>query len=155
LLVQTPGDLLRLRGVLPPVIAQLVGTAPNDDDGTEARNRPRGLDRGHGDTDASYLRRLQRPNDAAYGQPAQNLDARLLLRELRTQALETLDLRVLGRRRDSFVAHVDEPAHLSLVHMWDEWHRGVGLGAERLQHPSAIVTCPPKWLGGSLQRRSP
>ena len=40
-----------------------------------------------------------------------------------------------------------EPAHLSLVHMWDEWHRGVGLGAEGLQHPVGDRHLPAEVVG--------
>src|SRR6266550_8647514 len=76
----------------------------------------------------------ERADDATDGQPTQNFDAGLLLRELRTQALETLDLRVLGLRRDALVECVHEPAHLVLVHVWKQRYRGVGLGAEGLQN---------------------
>src|SRR5438093_6727880 len=39
-----------------PVVAQLVGATPNDDDGTELDDRPRRLEHLHGNADAPYLR---------------------------------------------------------------------------------------------------
>ena len=73
-------------------------------------------------------------HDPLNRQRTQNRDACLLLRELRAQTVEPLELRVLGRYRDALVERVDEPAHFLSVHLGHEGNRRAGLGAERLQH---------------------
>ena len=73
-------------------------------------------------------------HDSLNRQRTQNRDACLLLRELRAQPVEPVELRVLRRYRDALVERVDEPAHFLSVHLGHEGNRLAGLGPERLQH---------------------